>query len=117
MPGPALAVATLAVAPARRTGRAEGAHEAWRQERGPRVQQRSPQHSETPREPVVRPDVPTVPERQRRNEADPAGVAPVLVAEVLQLVSSLWDLPLEVRSAVHLRVFGRVFDPRPDAGQ
>ena len=95
----------------------EGAYETKRQERGPRVQQRSPQRSETPRVPAVRSDVPTVPERPRRNEADPAGVATVPVAEALQLVSSLRDLPLEVRSAVLLRVFGRVAGSNPDMGQ
>ena len=50
LPGTAPAVAALAVAPTHRTGRAEGAYETWRQERRPRVQQRSPQRSETPRE-------------------------------------------------------------------
>ena len=113
---PAPVVAALAVAPARRTGMAEGTHEARRQERGPRLQQRSPQRSETPREPAFSPDGPTVP-HPRRNEADLAGAAPVPVAEALQLVSSLRDLPLEVRSAELLRVFGRVPDPNPDLGQ
>ena len=117
MPGPAPAVAALAVAPAYRAGRAEGTCERWRQERGLRVQQWSLQRSETPREPAVRSDVPAVPERPRRNEADPAGVAPVPVSETIQLVGSLRDLPLEVRSAVLLRVFGRVADSNPDAGQ
>ena len=60
--------------------------------------------------------MPTV-QRPRQNEADLAGAALVPVAEVLQLVSSLRDLPLEVRSAVLLRVFGRVPDPNPDLGQ
>ena len=117
MPGLVLAVAGLAVAPAHWTGRAEGTYETWRQERGPTVQQQSPQRSETPREPAVSSDVPAVPEHPWRNEADPAGVAPVPVAEALQLVSSLRDLPLEVRSTVLLRVFGREADSNPDAGQ
>ena len=43
-------------------------------------------------EPAFSPDGPTVP-RPRLNEADLAGAAPVPVAEALQLVSSLRDLP------------------------
>ena len=109
-------MAALAVAPTRRTVIAEEAHEAQRHVRGPRAQQRSPPRSETPGEPAFSPDVPTV-QRPRGNEDDLAGAAPVPVAEVLQLVSSLRDLPLKVQSAVLLRVFGRVTDPNPDLGQ
>ena len=54
LPGPVPAVAALAVARADRTCRTEKAHEAWRRESGPSVQQRSTQRPVTPRKPAVR---------------------------------------------------------------
>ena len=49
-----------------------------------------------------------------RNEAAPIGAASVPVSEALRLIDSLQDLPVEVRSAVLLRVFGQ--PPGPHTG-
>ena len=114
LPGPASSVAALVGAPVGRMDRVGRLPDTWRQENGPGSPPRSARRSDAPR---ATGDLPAVPAVPPRNESGPDGGALVPVAEALQLVSNLRDLPLEVRSAVLLRVFGQAPDPNPGAGQ